>query len=245
MATKKEYICRVMAIMDEARMMDSVEFMPGADTSGIDRHIEGGFTDAWRRCIRVMPRIWFKTESFAGQTLHADLPAGTGYVELPDNFYLLASFKMKGWEKAVYEAYVENDRTASIQSSEYTRGSTIRPVCTLSSRRIQTGELRSDPPQPVFEIKPVLNYYSLPKKLPKHETEEALYVPAATPIKDLDNDAELNISDQVMEPLAYLSASTVFTILQKYDISKALEQRVVEMFPGLQSVRGGSITFKQ
>jgi hypothetical protein len=46
MATKKEYICRVMAIMDEARMMDSVEFMPGADTSGIDRHIEGGFTDA-------------------------------------------------------------------------------------------------------------------------------------------------------------------------------------------------------
>jgi rubredoxin len=130
-----------------------------------------------------VPRIWFKTESFAGQTLHADLPAGTGYVELPDNFYLLASFKMKGWAKAVYETYVENDRTASIQSSEYTRGSTIQPVCTLSNRRIQTGT--------AFEIKQILNYYSLPKKLPEHETEEALYVPAATPIKDLDDDAEL------------------------------------------------------
>jgi hypothetical protein len=232
--------------MNESGLTDSAgNFLLGADVAQIDRHIEGSFVDAWRRCVKVMPRVWFKNESFADQTLTADLQRGTGYVVLPDDFYLLTGFKMSGWMKAVYEAYIENEKSASIQSNEYTRGSTIRPACTLSNKRIQTSQLNSDPPQPIFEVKQVLNYYSLPKGLSRHTIEEALYVPAVGSLESLNENDELEISDQVMEPLAYLSASTVFIMLEKNDISKALELRAIEMFPGLQSVKGNNVVFKQ
>jgi hypothetical protein len=220
--------------MDEASMTDSSgNFLLGADVAQIDRHIEGSFVDAWRRCVKVMPRVWFKNESFADQSKYANLQDGTGYIVLPDNFYLLTGFKMLGWAKAVYEASVENDRTASIQSNSYSRGSSIRPVCTISNRLISG------------KIKQILNYYSLSRGLSTHTVEEAIYVPVAEPIQNLADTAPLGISDQVMEPLAYLSASSVFTMLQKHDLSKALEQRAIEMFPGLQSVKGNNVIFKQ
>jgi hypothetical protein len=220
--------------MNEAGLMDpSGNFLLGADVTQVDRHIEGSFVDAWRRCVKVMPRVWFKNTSFILQAKYPDLPSGTGYVVLPDDFYLLTGFRMAGWAKTVYEAYIENDKSASIQSNEYTRGSTIRPVCTISNKPVSG------------QIKQVLNYYSLPKGLSSHTVEEAIYVPAAGSLKELQDGEELELSDQVMEPLAYLSASTVFTMFEKYDISKALEQRAVEMFPGLQSVKGSNIAFKQ
>jgi hypothetical protein len=233
MVTKSGYINRVLLIMNEAGLMDPAgNFLLGADTAQVDRHIEGSFVDAWRRCVKVMPRIWFENKSFKNASHTKSATKGTGYVVLPEDFYLLTSFKMSGWQKPVYEAYVENDRSSSIQSNEYTRGSTIRPVCTISNKLIGV------------EIKQVLNYYSLPKNINNHVIEEAIYVPSVKPLKDLDGD-DLKISDQVLEPLAYLSASTVFTMFEKYDISKALEQRAIEMFPGLQSVKGNNVVFKQ
>jgi hypothetical protein len=234
--TKKDYITRVLLIMNESGLTDLAgNFLVSADTTQIDRHIGGSFVDAWRRCVKVMPRIWFKNESFAGQSKMQNLAEGTGYVILPEKFYLLTCFKMSGWMKAVHEAYIENERSASVQSNEYTRGSTIRPVCTVSNKVIPGSG----------DIKQVLNYYSLPKGLSNHIIEEAIYVPAAGSIKDLADNADLGISDQVLEPLAYLSASTVFTMFEKNEISKALELRAIEMFPGLQSVKGNNVVFKQ
>jgi hypothetical protein len=232
--TKEDYIARVLLIMNESGLTDQAgNFLLGADVTQIDRHIEGSFVDAWRRCVKVMPRIWFENKSFKSATQYVDDDAGTGFVILPPDFYLLTSFKMKGWVKAVYEAYIENDKSASIQSNEYTRGSTFRPICTISNKYADG------------DINQVLNYYSLPKGRGEHTIEEAIYVPAAGSIKDTAVGADLGISDQVLEPLAYLSASTVFTMFEKYDISKALELRAIEMFPGLQTVKGNNVAFKQ
>jgi len=55
----------------------------------------------------------------------------------------------------------------------------------------------------------------------------------------------LKLNHQVIEILAYLSASTVFTLFEKYDIAKALEAKAIEMFPGLKSIRGTTVTVKQ
>jgi hypothetical protein len=236
--TKNEFISRVLLIMNEAGLMDNAgNSLLGADSAQADRYIEGSFVDAWRRCVKVMPKQWFKSSVFAidSHTFFPDSANGIGYVILPDDFYLLVSFKMKGWTKPVYDAYLENEKTSSIQSNEYTRGSQMRPVCTISSKYI--GALN--------EIRQVLNYYSLPRGISNHEAEESIYIPAARSLNELEGEDELQISDQVIEPLAYLSASTVFTLFEKYDISKSLEQRAVEMFPGLQSVRGTNVTVKQ
>ena len=232
--TKQEFINRVLLIMNESGMIDANgnNFI-GADAAQVDRYIEGSYVDAWRRCVKAMPRIWFDNQSFATSTVHPNLPNGTGYVELPDDFYLLSSFKMQGWVKPVHEAYLENEKTSSIQSNEYTRGSNIRPVCTLSLKPVGANIIQ------------VLNYFSLPKGLSSHTIEEAIYVPAATPLKDVENTTELKLKDQVIEPMAYISASTVFTLFEKYNIAKALEERAIEMFPGLQSVRGTTVTIKQ
>ncbi len=204
----------------------------GADNAQIDRSIEGAYPDAWRRCIKVMPRMWFANESFIAQNQIKDIPNGTGYVILPEDFYLLSSFRLSSWKKSVHEASLENERTSSIQSNEYTRGSEIRPVCTISIKETETG------------IKNILNYYSVKKGFPQTITE-AIYVPTVKPLSTLGADEDLKLNDQILEPLAYITASTVFTVLEKYDIAKALDQRAVEMFPGLQSVKGNIITTKQ
>jgi hypothetical protein len=235
--TKRDYINRVLLIMNEAGMFDSMgNSILGADDTQVDRHIEGSYVDAWRRCVKVMPRAWFKNMSFSNATLHPDLPNGTGYVELPGDFYLLTRFRMNLWAKAVYIASIENEKTASIQSNEYTRGSTIRPVCTISNKEVSSGV-----------IKEVLNYYSLPKGLSSHVVEEALYIPVCTPLNDpsITDNTVLDLDLQLVEPMAYMSASGVFTMFEKYDIAKALELRAAEMFPGLAKVRGTNITINQ
>jgi len=232
--TKESYIKRVLLIMNEAGLMDSAgNFLIGADTAQVDRYIEGSFVDAWRRCVGVMPRIWFRNEDFSNASVFPDLPQGVGYVLLPDDFYLLTGFKMKGWLKATYEACIDNERTTSIQSNEYTRGSEIRPVCTISNKLIDG------------LVKQVLNYYSLPRGLDRHEIEEAIYLPVCKPLIECELNEDLKLNPQVIEIMAYLSASTVFTLFEKYDIAKALEQKAVEMFPGLKSIRGTNVTIKQ
>jgi hypothetical protein len=209
----------------------------GADTAQVDRYIESSYVEAWRRCARVMPRTWFRSASFKSATLHSDLERGIGYVLLPEDFYLLSLFQMQGWEKPVYEAALENDRIAAIQSNPFTRGSELRPVCTVtvSSEHV---DANGDPRRQ-------LNYYSLRRGLASHTVEKALYIPVVMGITDRPGTYDLGLGLQIIEPMAYLSASTVFTTFEKYDISKALEQKAVEMFPGLARARGTNVAVIQ
>ena len=163
----------------------------------------------------------------------ANLADGTGYILLPEDFYLLTSFKMQGWRKSVYEVAIENDRVENIQSNDYTRGSTIRPVCTLKNKDIDG------------TISPIMKYYSLKKGLASHTVEEAIYIPIVKKLSEYEDEEELPISDQLYEPLAYLSAAGVYTMYEKYEIAKALEMKAIEMFPGLKTVKGENVTVKQ
>lgn len=234
MITKGDFINRVMVIMNEASLLDKDNnILIGADSTQVDRYIESSFVDAWRRCAKVMPRAWLKNSSFKDSPHVPDFSKGTGYVVLPSDFYLLGSFKMSGWKKSVRHASVTNELVESIQSNDFTRGSEIRPVCLLSAKEHDN------------EIQTVLNYYSLRKGLTTHVIEEAIYIPTAKPLSDYETDDDLELDTQMIEPLAYLAASTVFVIFEKYDISKVLEGKALEMFPGFQSTRGNTITTKQ
>jgi hypothetical protein len=314
--TKQEYINRVLLIMNEAGLYDKDgNSFIGADSAQVDRYIEGSFVDAWRRCAQVFPKAWFKNERFDIYPKVENLSDGTGYVVLPSDFYLLNSFRLSRWKKPIFDAYVENERTSSIQSNEYTRGSEIRPVGTISNKIFSINSfitltyfqedtpdtptnsgqkwydlagniykpsaglagwetipyteyskgqifkhsskiytLSSTPTESGYvleEIKvsegitQVLNYYSVQKGLPSHTIEEAIYIPVAKSLSEYSNEDELGLDHRIIEPMAYLSASSVFTIFEKYDIAKALEVRVVEMFPAFKSVKGTNVTFKQ
>lgn len=232
--TKQEFINRVMLIMNEAAMADSQgQLIMGADNAQVDRYIESSYIDAWRRCVKVMPREWFENKSFKSSVTKSDLTDGTGYIELPKDFYLLTKFQMEGWVKAVFSASIENERNSNIQSNEYTRGSVLRPVAVIGTEEV--GNV----------MKPVLKYYSLKKGLTTHSVKSAIYLPVPKPLKDMDMDADIKISDQAVEPLAYLLGSSVYTMFEKYDIAKALEMRAAEMYPGLIIDVKGISTIKQ
>ena len=163
----------------------------------------------------------------------SDLPNGTGYILLPKDFYLLSKFKMTGWKIAAMEASIANSRTANIQNNEYTRGSEIRPAVVIDNKEVDG------------VIKPVLEYYSLQKGLSAHTVEEALYVPVVEELSGKPTTYDLGINDQIIIPLAYLSAATVFTIFEKYPVAQALEARAEAMMPGLISLKGANATVKQ
>ncbi|MDR1562199.1 MAG: hypothetical protein LBS54_03795 [Dysgonamonadaceae bacterium] len=237
---KSQFIQRVAAVIDESGQLaaDGGQYF-GAEVTNLDRHIEEGYVDAWRTCVNAQgaQRAWFKNCSFDDAELHADLPQGTGFVVLPADFYLLTSFKMKGWVKPVFEATLVNDRALAVQSNEFTRGSRIRPSVMIDVENIESQDSTS--------VRDVMRYFSLPKGLSTHEIEKAIYVPIPRPLTDPYYDTaiggaypDIELSQQVLEPVIYVTGSNVMTLLGKYPAAEALMNRAVSLFPGLINARG-------
>lgn len=217
---KAEFIQRVMQIMNELgwNNTESNAFI-GSDTTKIEGHIEAVFVDAWRKAINILPKTYFTIKDFSDQRFIPDKSSGTGYIVLPDDFYMLFSFQINGWKTAVEKLYDNSDSIASIQANEYTRGNICRPVC-IKNKRTISRNVGSDI---VYEIKDTLDYYSLPKGL-NHILTKALYIPLILPLTD-----QTIIDIKLYVPLAYLCASTVFYIFEKYDIAKTLESKVTDL----------------
>lgn len=221
--TKQEFINRVLLIMNEASMADpSGTMFIGADTAQVERQIEGLYPSAWRRCVKVMPRSWFESKSFATAQKIVDAPNGTGDVVLPDDFLLLTSFKMTKWKVSCLIAHEETPQLMAIQSNDYTRGTEYRPVCLLRHKTItvRIGD------EFIQQTKKVLSYFSLPKTSDPttHVIEHALYIQNITEMPDTITD-----DDNIIDPLAYMCASTVLNSFEKYDAMKAVELKLTEM----------------
>jgi hypothetical protein len=244
---KVDFIQRVLSVMNERSHFTGADGqMFGADSVGVDRLIETSYGDAWRMCVnaRGSQRNWFENKSFKENAeIHKDLSQGTGFVKLPKDFYLLSSFKMKGWLRPVHEASIVNDLVQSIQSNEYTRGSRIRPVVTIDLEYINYPEESEDPEEseeskPKSGIYNVLKYYSLPQSLDNHEIEHAIYVPVPKLLKDTGDNDDIGLSPQVLEPMIYITGSGVFTLMGKYKEAEALSKMAIDVFPGLMNVNG-------
>lgn len=363
--TKQEFINRVLLIMNEVGMTDDQgNSFIGADTAQVDRYIEGSFQNAWRILAVNVPKSWLGSKSFSNYPVIKNTTDGTGCVVLPDDFYLLETFKMKGWQKPVFEASIENERVSSIQSNPYTRGSVIRPTTVISNeifeinnpveimdicnyteinKTVGNGTLIVTPnliakisgiggagigtfkgdtwvegtvsqlrdiyiqntkafidnvggntstpsvangwteltvvsytsstffvnkadnaedndvyyfianskaveiPADVNinENNQVLRYYSLPKGNVEHEVEKALYIKSVTPITDLNLTDDIDVNQRIVEPLAYLTAGSVFAIFGKDQLSASLSERGMLMIPGYRSIKGTNVTTKQ
>ncbi len=198
--------------MNEAGAIGQDTFV-GADTSLVETHIQAVFVDAWRKAVSVFPKHYFTIKDFSGGTIIENIGQGTGYIELPADFYLLVSFKMDGWHTATNVLYSISDSIAAVQSNEFTRGNPIRPVC-VQNEQVIGGK-----------VKTVLEYYSLPRGRGQ-KVEQALYIPL---IKPIELETEIDVSDKLFVPLAYLCASAVYLIYEKGEISKALEEKVLGM----------------
>ncbi|WP_163267780.1 hypothetical protein [Dysgonomonas sp. 216] len=217
---KAEFISRVMQIMNELGWNDiESDAFVGSDTSKVKGHIESVFVDAWRKAVNIFPKTYFTIKDFSDQKLVSDIPHGTGYIVLPEDFYSLVSFKMKGWQVVGETLIPSSDPIARIQANEYTRGNFVRPVCVLSNKGIKE---RVDDSY-IYPQKDVLEYYSVPVGS-KQEIEEALYIPLISPLSD-----NTKLNEKLFVPLAYLCASMVFYIFEKPDIAQVLENKATEI----------------
>jgi len=218
--TKADFISRTMQIMNELGWDDiSSGAFFNSDATKVEKHIESVFVDAWRKATALFPKVYFESRDFSASKLTYDISTGTGFILLPADFYLLFSFKMKGWQKRVETAYLFSDPIASVQANEYTRGNHIRPVVIRTIKPVLTREGDNF----VTKMKDALEYYSLPKGK-VHQVEEAIYIPLIQPLSD-----ETILNEKLIAPLAYLCASQVFIIFEKSEIAKVLELKATEI----------------
>lgn len=217
---KAEFIARVMQIMNELGWNDteSNAFI-GSDTTKVKGHINKVFVDAWRKAVNILPKTYFTIKDFSKQQFFPDTTTGTGYIVLPDDFYTLFSFKIKGWQVESETIYDSSEPIARIQANEYTRGNVCRPVCIKNKRAIERIEVAES----IIEIKDTLDYYSVPKGF-KHIVLKAFYIPIIAPLED-----EPQLNEKLFIPLAYLCASMVFYIFEKPDIAQVLENKATEI----------------
>ena len=212
--TKDAYIKGVMQRMNELGWDDSFAgAFAGSDTTKAERHVESTFIDAWRMAVGLLPRDCFNQESFKDIIPEGDASAGTGFVVLPSDFYVLSLFKMRGWKKDCFAAFEETDAIAAIQSNDFVRGNFCRPVCTLSTH-------------PRYGR--IMKYYSLPKG-DEHIVESALYIPIHNGITGLGGRDDLNLKTRLYEPLSWMSASMVFGVFEKLDLAKAAQEMVFKI----------------
>lgn len=209
---KQQYINRVLTLLNETALTrrDAFEFQ-GADNSEVTAHITDVYQDAWRKAIAVAPPSWANIASFAEPP--RDLKDGSGYLTLPDDWYKLYIFQMKGWKAEVYTAAEDGDETAKRQNGQFSRGTPLHPVCVLG---YQDGNERT------------LRYYSLPRGIP-HEIQKALYIPLCQIIDPLDNDAQLSLDERLQGVLCHFAASLISLRLENYNVAKVFESEAITL----------------
>lgn len=219
---KTAFINRTMQIMNEMGWDNShSEAFIGSDTTKVEEHIVSVFVDAWRKAVSLLPKTYFTIKDFTENNIESNTDSGTGRIILPDDYYTLFSFRMRGWQKSLNTCILTNDSIASIQANEYTRGNFMRPVAILNKSIIKRRD--DDGRNMLYETKHVLKYYSLPRGT-EHVIEEAYYIPLMEPLND-----ETLISNDLFIPLAYLDASLVFSLFEKTDVAQVIEKTAIDL----------------
>ena len=224
--TKQQFIEKVLIVLNDANSGVFDGDMIGSDMVQINNYIEQQYPSAWRKAVNLLPKHYFaqKAESpptpTGGVRVEADLPDGTGYIVLPNDYFRLVNLKMQGWEAACGEAVPENDLINAVQNNQYTRGNFKRPVCVLRKTLVS-------PPAPEggdSELKDVIYYYSLKRGLDEHKIELFTYIPLVTELA-----AEVDVADNAIEILAHITAAEVLTTQEKFDVAKEVGQKYMQM----------------
>jgi hypothetical protein len=222
--TKREYIQAVMRKMNEQDGGDGLtEAFAGADATNAEVCIERSYMSAWRRAAAALPKSYFRQSSLRDAGRHYYSAAeGTGCVVLPDDFYMLSAFRMRGWQRAAYHAPEETEELSQVQSNEFIRGNYELPVCTLTLYA------------PIYPGMPpdgdgrMMRYYSLPKRAP-HHIEFGFYIPLTEDMAGLGAGDVLREREELYEPLQWIHAGIVFDILGRTDQAKRCDERGAEV----------------
>lgn len=160
-----------------------------ADESATDNIIESLLNES---AIEILLKAPFHRLDITSATLSLSLvpdsiDTTTGYIQAPDDFLRLVSFRMSDWQRPVTELAVKGDAISMRQYNKHIRGKTAKPVGVLAKN--DTGI--------------IIEYFST-KKSP-HSLSEFLYI---------KKDAAENINNtQMIDALTWICAGKVLSIL--------------------------------
>jgi len=155
----------------------------------------------------------------------------TGYIKLPADFLRIHTFKMQDWQRVVNQAIDQQNPKYNLQKNKYTRGGCAKPVVvicwrppdmesessTSASGSIGGPGMQPDPNAP-FKV---LEYYSAPwdpDSVNNHKVDSAFYIKRQLP--------ENLTEEHLIDPLAWLCAGDVFTILNMTEQAGVCYQHV-------------------
>lgn len=134
-----------------------------------------------------------------------------GCVALPPNFLRLSSFKMADWAKDVSNPITPAHKDYKKQSTVL-RGGITKPVAVLTWKSIDGTMTR------------ILEYYSVNTS---HVVEKLLYIP--------EQYAEdfIAVNMNLMDSLAWMTASKILQITLQFDAAKIAQERVIQSYTNL------------
>lgn len=210
--------------------MDEVTAFSEAIIDNVDL-IDPSLDEAAKKLLLAVPLHLVTPEKFDVTSL-VKLPPDyvTGYIKLPLDFLRLHTFKMKQWLRVVNTPIDQLNPLYNLQKNKFTRGGIAKPVCVIAWRSPEDSESSTSSsgsggplmqPDPNAPFK-VLEYYSVvidPDTPNNHVVEMAYYIPVTLPE---------NMTDNLIDPLCWLTAGDVYTILNMSEQANICYQHVKE-----------------
>lgn len=192
---RQSIIQKVQLKLDEITPYDSGEIV---NNGFVDELLD----DSVKTLLLKLPG-YLTAPASMGIATGTDNGDGTGYVQLPDDFIRLVSFKMGEWSRAVTDPITEDHPKYNLQKNVYLRGKPVKPVAVI--RNIYDSS-----------SKKILEYYSV---VSSHTIERAMYV---------KSDVAENMSEEIIDALAWQCASDALIIMEEPDLAKLALGKVDE-----------------
>lgn len=175
--------------------------LPNADIKPVESYIDEALNEAGEEVLLRVPL--HKLNPVRGVApIAVPTEDGIGYVNCPDDFLRLYSFKMEGWQREVEYPISEGSFHYKLQRNKHTRGGVAKPVVVLNHRATAAKQLE---------------YYSLPDGV-AHKVEKLLYVPVQLAEDVAENLQVLVIwvcARKVMEVLSIKESEVAETEVQR------------------------------
>lgn len=181
----EDFTREVRTAMDENAHADALRLEEDSDTLDIDGIIRSKIEEAVRFVTSSAP-----VELLDGGVPFADslywCENGSGWVQLPDDFFRLIVFRMSDWSRPVYNAISALDARYPLQHSKFAgvRGSAQKPVVAI----VQSPTGRR------------LEFYSC-KDTSAHVMQAVYY-----PYPMIDRDGGIDIPERLVRPVVYEAA---------------------------------------
>lgn len=181
----EDFTREVRTAMDENAHGDALRLEEDSDTLDIDGIIRSKIEEAVRFVTSSAP-----VELLDGGVPFADsicwCENGSGWVQLPDDFFRLIVFRMSDWSRPVYNAISALDAQYKLQHSKFAgvRGSAQKPVVAI----VQSPTGRR------------LEFYSC-KNTSAHVMQAVYY-----PYPMIDRDGGIDIPERLVRPVVYEAA---------------------------------------